>query len=50
MAGVFRAQGDYDKAFEYFDKTFTIRKAKLGNDHPDTKATIRAIESLRKQV
>ena len=47
IAGVFYAQGEYEKALEYYEKALSIRTARLGKDHPDTKATIRAIERLK---
>ena len=39
MAGVYKAQGEYEKALEYYGKALAIRERVLGTDHPDTAAT-----------
>ena len=39
MAGVFQAQGDYEKALEYYGKALAIRERVLGTGHPDTAVT-----------
>lgn len=39
IAGVYFAQGNYKKAFEYFEKALAIREKELGVDHPDTAIT-----------
>ena len=33
---VYRDQGDYEKALEYYEKALAIRIIKLGEDHPLT--------------
>ena len=39
LAGVYYAQGEYDKALEYYEKALVIREKVLGKDHPDTATT-----------
>jgi len=39
MAGVYKDQGDYDKAMEFFEKARVIKENVLGMDHPDTAIT-----------
>ena len=39
IAGVFRAQGDYGKALEYYGKALAICERVLGTEHPDTATT-----------
>ena len=39
MAGVYQAQGDYEKALEYNGKALDVRERVLGSGHPDTAAT-----------
>ena len=39
MAGVFRAQGEYEKALEYYGKAQAIRERVFGTEHPDTART-----------
>ena len=39
MAGVYHAQGDYEKALEYYGKALAISERVLGTDHPDTATT-----------
>ena len=39
MAGVYKAQGDYEKALEYYDKALKVKERTLGNDHPSTATT-----------
>ena len=36
MAGLFCAQGEYEKAMEYYEKALAARKTKLGEAHPYT--------------
>lgn len=39
IAGVFRAQADYEKALEYYGKALAISERVLGTEHPDTATT-----------
>ena len=39
MAGVYYAQGDYEKVLEYLGKALAIRERVLGTGHPDTATT-----------
>jgi len=39
IAGVFRAQVDYEKALEYYGKALAISERVLGTEHPDTATT-----------
>ena len=39
MAGVYKAQGKYEKALEYYGKALVISERVLGTEHPDTAAT-----------
>ena len=39
LAGVYRDQGDYDKALEYYEKSREIKEKVLGKDHRDTATT-----------
>ena len=39
MGLVYNAQGDYEKALEYYGKALEISERTLGNDHPDTATT-----------
>ena len=36
---MYQAQGDYDKALEFYEKALTVFKAKLGANHPYTQST-----------
>ena len=47
MAGVFRAQGDYDKALEYYEKALAVCKAKLGEAHPYTQDTQLSVQIMK---
>ena len=35
IGSVYESQGKYDEALDYYNKALTIRKNKLGEDHPD---------------
>ena len=37
MAGVYEAQGQRDKALEYYSKALAICEQDLGEEHPKTK-------------
>ena len=50
MAWVYRSQGDYTKALEYYEKSLEIRLAKLGADHPSTKKTQSNIETVKNEM
>ncbi len=39
MALVYKAQGDYEKALEYYDKALEVVERVLGSDHSDTATT-----------
>ena len=39
LAVVYRGQGEYAKALEYYEKARAIRERVLGTDHPDTATT-----------
>ena len=39
MAVVYKAQGDYEKALEYYDKALKVRERVLGSGHPSTATT-----------
>jgi tetratricopeptide (TPR) repeat protein len=39
MALVYKSQGDYTKALEYYEKSLEIELAKLGADHPNVAIT-----------
>merc|ERR1711965_254410 len=39
MGEVYRSQGKYDEALEYYNKDLEINLKKLGNDHPDVART-----------
>ena len=39
MAVVYQAQGDYEKALEYYEKAQAIKEKVLGKDHPSTAGT-----------
>ncbi len=39
MAGVFWAQGDYEKALSYYGKALAIKERVLGTEHPSTATT-----------
>ena len=47
MAGVFRAQGDYDKALEYYEKALAVCKAKLGEAHPYTQDAQLSVQIMK---
>ena len=36
MAGVFRNQGEYAQALEYYERALAIWRVMLGEQHPDT--------------
>ncbi len=38
--------GDLDKAIEHFKKALEIRRKKLGEDHPKTKALLEDLRSI----
>ncbi|MDO4803673.1 MAG: tetratricopeptide repeat protein, partial [Lachnospiraceae bacterium] len=44
MALVYQAQGDYEKALEYYKRAYSIRLSRFGENHPYTKGTKRGIE------
>ena len=39
MAGVYQAQGEYEKALEYYGKALEIVESVFGSDHPNTATT-----------
>ncbi len=35
LGSVYKSKGEYDKAIELYNKSLSIRKMVLGNQHPD---------------
>ena len=49
MAGVYQAQGDYEKALEYYEKDLEISERTLGSDHPSTATTYNNMAGVYKE-
>ena len=47
MAGVYKEQGDYEKALKLYEKAFTVFMAKLGVNHPYTQSTQLSVEIMK---
>ena len=50
MAGVYYNQGKYKEALDLFRKALNIRKAKLGDEHPDTKQVQEWVAEMEAKV
>ena len=50
IAGVYRTQGNYEKALEYYEKALKILDEKLGPEHPNTKSARRNLEITKKAL
>ena len=46
IGSVYNDKGEYDKALEFHNKALTIRKAKLGEEHPDVAGSYNNIGSV----
>lgn len=47
MGNLYRGQNDYVKALDYYSKAYEKCKEILGENHPDTKAVLKNINSLK---
>ena len=47
MAGVYKEQGDYEKALKLYEKAFTVFMAKLGVNHPYTQSAQVSVEIMK---
>jgi tetratricopeptide (TPR) repeat protein len=50
LGGAYYFKKQYEKSLEYFKKALSIRQTKFGNNHPDTKNTLRWIEFVKKAM
>ena len=46
IAIVYKKQGKYEEALDYYNKALTIKLNKLGEDHPDVASTYNNIAVL----
>lgn len=46
----YSSEGNYEKALEYYEKALKIFAKKLGEDHPHTKKTRKALERIKEAI
>ena len=50
IATIYKKQGKYDKAFEYYNKAFKIFKKRLGTKHDYTISTLQSMIKIKKYL